>query len=124
MSAPTDKNHNLMQNVAVIAVELHMHHRFTEFYETCGDAINGFVGAYDLAIGMAEALSDWENDHGGAFEAYDAHDLDWINTVEAYTNAVINLMIETESAVNFRFILRELPALSHSKAPAKARGRQ
>jgi hypothetical protein len=120
MPIPIDYHTSLLQNVAAISAELHTHKGFCEFYDACGEVINGFVGAYDVCIEMAQTLTDWEKDHGGPFIAYDTTDLSWIDVVAIYVDTVMKHMMETQTAPDYRAALRELPFLTPVEASAEA----
>jgi hypothetical protein len=108
-------HHSLVQNVAAISAEFHMHKRYAEFYEQGCDSIGGFVGVYDICIEMGQALTDWEDDHGGASCAYDDAGIDWIEVVTQYVDAVITQMITFDDSINTPFCLRELPILKQQQ---------
>jgi hypothetical protein len=116
MPIPIDYHTSLLQNVAAISAELHTHTGFSRFYDACGEVINGFVGAYDVCIEMAQALTDWEKDNGGPFVAYDTTDLSWIDVVAIYVDTVMKRMMEAQTAPDYRATLRELPFLTPAEA--------
>ena len=108
MSKTHHRKHSLLQNIAAISGDFHTHKRYWEFYETFGKNIDGFVGQYDICIGMAKALTDWENANGG-LDAYDRHGLIWIEIVEQYVAAVLDRSIESAQVMNdYSYILRSV----------------
>ena len=110
-------HHSLVQNVAAISAEFHTHKRYAEFYDQGCDSIGGFVGIYDICIEMGQALTDWEDANGGASYAYDNADIDWIEVVTQYVDAVITQMITFDDSINTSFCLRELPILKKKRPP-------
>jgi hypothetical protein len=112
MPVPVNYHTSLLQNVAAISAELHTHKGFSDFYDACSEVINGFVGAYDVCIEMAQALTDWEKDNGGPFVAYDTTDLSWIDVVAIYVDTVMKHMMATQTPPDYPAVLRELAILS------------
>ena len=108
-------HHSLVQNVAAISAEFHTHKRYGEFYDQGCESIGGFVGIYEICIEMGQALTDWENANGGGYYAYDDADIDWIEVVAQYVDAVITQMIEFDDSINTSFCLRELPILKQKR---------
>ncbi len=95
----TGAQHQFAQNLAAISGDFHTHQSFGAFYETFSNMIDGFVGNYEIAISMAEALTDWETANGGAM-AYESLGTAWIEIVERYVDALIHQSIETGEIPN------------------------
>ena len=98
------------QNIAAISAEFHTHRLYNAFYETFGELVDGFVGNYELCISMAEALTDWELEHGGLM-AYENAGVPWIEVVENFVEDMLERSIETEGMLNPRTVLREIQVL-------------
>jgi hypothetical protein len=109
-------HHSLVQNVAAISADFHTHTRYDEFYELGCDSMGGFVGIYDICIEMAQALTDWEDDNGGAFVAYDDAGLNWIEVVTQYVDTVMAQIIDSDPGSNVRLCLRQVPILKQKEA--------
>jgi hypothetical protein len=101
----TDLDHQFAQNIAAISADFHAHRLFHAFYDTFGKMIDGFIGNYEICIQMAEALTDWETENGGA-TAYEDLGTPWIEIVEKYVDTVISGSIQTEELPNAPYALR------------------
>jgi hypothetical protein len=107
---PREAQHQFAQNIAAISAEFHTHRLYNAFYETFGELVDGFVGNYELCISMAEALTDWELDHGGLMANENAG-VPWIEVVENFVEDILERSIEIEGMLNPRTVLREIQVL-------------
>jgi|APFre7841882654_1041346.scaffolds.fasta_scaffold17526_6 hypothetical protein len=112
-----EANRQHAQNIAAIAAEFHTHRLYNDFYDTFGKLIDGFVGNYDLCIQMAEALTDWELEHGGLM-AYENAGVAWIEVVENFVEDMLERSIETQSVLNPHTVLREIQVLQIARERA------
>jgi hypothetical protein len=103
--------HRLLQNIAAISADFHTHRLYNNFYDTFGKLIDGFVGNYELCIGMAEALTDWELGNGGLM-AYENHGITWIELVENFVEDMLARSLETGGMLNPHTVLREIQVLA------------
>lgn len=108
--------HSLKQNTAAIAVEVHRHKLFDEFYEGLGERINGFVGIYDFCIAMAQALTEWEIQNGME-TAYENHAVSWIEVVEDFVDDVLVNAMNTGQVPDFELIIKGLQVLLPWRTP-------
>ncbi len=104
-----EANRQHAQNIAAIAAEFHTHRLYNDFYDAFGKLIDGFIGNYEICIQMAEALTDWELEHGGLM-AYEDLGTPWIEIVEKYVDTVISGSVQTEELPNAPYALRGIIA--------------
>lgn len=99
---------SLHENIAALSAELHTSADYDAFYKAIGPQVDGFPGIFRLAVDMARALSAWEEESGGAAEAYENAGLGWIETVEAYAARMIRDSLQFETLADPAKVLAEV----------------
>lgn len=107
---------SLKQNIAAIAVELHQHRLFDDFYARLGEKLNGFIGIYDFCIAMANALTEWEIANGLVM-AYENHAVSWIEVIEEFVDDVITNACYTGATPDLALIIDRLQCLQPAASP-------
>jgi hypothetical protein len=101
---------SLRQNTAAISGDFHTHRLYAAFYDAFGKLINGFTGNYEICIGMAEALTEWEIANGLNM-AYENHGVTWIEVVEGFVDGVIVNAVNTGLIPDFGTVIKGLQVL-------------
>lgn len=82
----------LIQNAVAISAHLHTHAEYDIFYSQMGSKVNGFTGIYDIAVGMAKALTDYE---GSREDFWEDQYWSWEEVVEAFVDAAIRISLRS-----------------------------
>jgi hypothetical protein len=82
----------LIENAVAVSAHLHTHPDYDRFYSQVGPKVNGFTGIYDIAIRLAEALTDYE---GGRLDFWEDAYWSWEEIVEALVDATVETSLRS-----------------------------
>ena len=107
----SDRKDGLIENAVAVSAHLHTHPDYGRFYSQVGPQVNGFTGIYDIAIELAEALTDHE---GGRLDFWEDSHWSWEEIVEALVDATVKTSLRSgfvpEARASLKSALRNLEA--------------
>jgi len=89
---PGDGKDALIENAVAVSAHLHTHPDYDHFYAQVGPQVNGFTGIYDIAIRLAEALTERE---GGRLDFWEDSYWSWEEIVEALVDATVETSLRS-----------------------------
>ena len=76
----------LSENAAAISAEFHKQEAYQDLYMSCGEAVGGFPGFWQLCASLARVVTEWEEIGGLNF---DEGNPEWV----AFVDEVVGLLV-------------------------------
>jgi hypothetical protein len=96
-------NDGLIENAVAVSAHLHTHPDYDRFYSRVGSQVNGFTGIYDIAVGLAKALTDHE---GGRLDFWEDSYWSWEEVVETLVDTTVRTSLRTGNVPDARASLK------------------